>query len=341
MIIGVTGMFSSGKDTLAEYLQKKGFVHHSLSDEIRGEAHRRKINVTRDTLIKLGNELREKNGASVLAEWVKLRLQAGQNYVITSIRNPEEVRFLEKESDFVLVAVVAPIKKRVEWIKARNREDDPKTLQELERKEKMEKSSNPAKQQLHTVGKMATIVIKNDGSVDDLFSKTDQLIMDLNTKFHRRPSWDQYFMNIAEAVSKRATCNRGRTAVVIVKDKRILATGYVGSAQGVPHCDEIGHQYKQMIHEDGRVSQHCVRTSHAEQNALALAARNGVQIDGGTIYSKLVPCYTCAKMVVNAGIKRVVCKKGYHGGQDTPLLFKQAGVILEVLDPTVESYSRQ
>jgi dCMP deaminase len=344
MIIGVTGMFAAGKDSVAEYLVKKGFQHYSLSDEIRGEARRRRIALTRDNLISLGNKLREELGSNVLAEWAKLKVNQNKNQdvVITSIRNPEEVRTLRKEPNFVLIEVSANIKRRFKWIKMRNREEDPDTLAELMKKEKIEQSSDPTRQQLHKVISMAKINIKNDGSLEELYNKVDLLTSDLHQKYcEKRPTWDEYFMAIADTVAKRATCDRGRTAVVIVKDKRILATGYVGSAMGVPHCDEVGHQYKKMIHEDGRVSQHCVRTSHAEQNALALASRDGVRINGATIYSKLVPCYTCAKMLVNAGIKRIVCKKGYHGAQDTPLLLKQAGVKLEILDKTVESYANQ
>ncbi|MFH1064846.1 MAG: cytidine/deoxycytidylate deaminase family protein [Candidatus Woesearchaeota archaeon] len=153
-----------------------------------------------------------------------------------------------------------------------------------------------------------------------------------------RPSWDEYFMGIMEAVAVRATCARGRTASVIVKDKRILATGYVGSPVGVPHCDEAGHEFKRMIHDDGSVSQHCVRTSHAEQNAICLAARNGVAIDGATIYCKLAPCYTCAKMIINSGIVRVVCKMRYHADKDSMRIFKQAGIDIVVLNDDVATY---
>ena len=92
---------------------------------------------------------------------------------------------------------------------------------------------------------------------------------------YTRPHWDNYFMEICDTVAKRATCGRGRSGCVIAKDNRILVTGYVGSPAGLPHCDEVGHQLKQMIHEDGSVTQHCVRTVHAEQNAICQAAKNG------------------------------------------------------------------
>ncbi|HWS49060.1 MAG TPA: hypothetical protein VN174_03360, partial [Candidatus Methanoperedens sp.] len=88
-----------------------------------------------------------------------------------------------------------------------------------------------------------------------------------------RPSWDEYFLELADAVSKRATCDRGRSGCVIVRDKRILVTGYVGSPAGLPHCDEVGHLMKTMVNEDGSKSDHCVRTVHAEQNAICQAAK--------------------------------------------------------------------
>lgn len=155
---------------------------------------------------------------------------------------------------------------------------------------------------------------------------------------YERPSWDEYFMGIAEAVAKRATCDRGRLGSVLVRDRRILSTGYVGSPMGTSHCDEIGHQMKSLTHEDGHTSRHCVRTSHAEVNAIALAARNGVSVDGATLYQLMSPCYTCAKMLINAGIKRVVVKKRYHQDKETEEIFKRAGVIFEVWNDEVVKY---
>ena len=156
-----------------------------------------------------------------------------------------------------------------------------------------------------------------------------------------RPSWDEYFMEVAGAVAKRATCDRGRSGCVIAKDRQILVTGYVGSPKGLPHCDEVGHQMKTTTHEDGHQSQHCVRTAHAEQNAIVQAAKLGVAIDGATLYCKMTPCSVCAKMIINAGIKKVVCEKKYHAGQDSEEMFKQAGLELNYFDETVEQYAKQ
>ncbi|MDD2786308.1 MAG: cytidine/deoxycytidylate deaminase family protein [Patescibacteria group bacterium] len=158
---------------------------------------------------------------------------------------------------------------------------------------------------------------------------------------HHRPSADEYFLEIAKTVGSRGTCDRGRIGVVLVKDKRILATGYVGSPIGTPHCDEVGHQMHKVTHEDGTVTQHCVRTSHAEINAICNAARYGVAIDGATLYGKFEPCYTCAKAMINAGIKRAVYERCYHAASESRELFKQAGVELVVLSDEVEQYANQ
>jgi dCMP deaminase len=155
---------------------------------------------------------------------------------------------------------------------------------------------------------------------------------------HERPTWDEYFMGIVDAVSQRATCDRGRTAVVMVKDHVILVTGYVGSPSGLPHCDDVGHLMKKVTHEDGTTSQHCMRTNHAEVNAVALAARKGISIEGATMYCKMAPCYTCAKMLITAGVKRVVCQKRYQRDVESIRILKQAGLKVEVLQNTLTRY---
>ncbi len=110
-------------------------------------------------------------------------------------------------------------------------------------------------------------------------------------------------MNIARAVATRATCDRKHVGAVIVRDKTILSTGYNGSVRGLPHCDEDGHMM-----EDG----HCVRTIHAEANAIIQAAKNGTAIDGSTIYVTASPCWSCFKMIANSGITRIVFGEFYR-----------------------------
>jgi dCMP deaminase len=158
---------------------------------------------------------------------------------------------------------------------------------------------------------------------------------------NQRPDWDRYFLDLCEAVSKRATCNRGRAGCVIVKDRRIMTTGYVGAPAGLPHCDEAGHDFRKVFDDQGNVSQHCVRTLHAEQNAIIQAAKFGITLNGSTLYCKMTPCRTCAMMIINSGIKRVVCERHYHADKDTIKLFNLAGVQLIVLTNLVEKYDQQ
>lgn len=154
-----------------------------------------------------------------------------------------------------------------------------------------------------------------------------------------RPSWDQYFINILEVVGTRSTCDRGKSGCVITKEKRILATGYIGSPVGTVHCDEAGHEMHTVRHDDGHETQHCIRTAHAEQNAIVAAARFGIALEGGTLYCHMTPCYACAKMIINAGIKRVVANMDYHAGDRSKEIFKEAGIVYELVNNEVQKYA--
>lgn len=158
---------------------------------------------------------------------------------------------------------------------------------------------------------------------------------------YRRPSWDEYFMEVCEAIAKRATCDRGRSGCVIARDHQILATGYVGAPAGLPHCDDVGHQIKQLTHEDGTVTRHCVRTVHAEQNAICQAARRGIAIEGATLYCRMTPCRTCAMMIINCGIVRVVCQRKYHDGAESEAMFDKVGISVEYVENAMETYDNQ
>jgi len=158
---------------------------------------------------------------------------------------------------------------------------------------------------------------------------------------YKRPSWDEYFMEIANTVAKRATCDRGRSGCVIARDRQLLVSGYVGSPVGLPHCDEVGHQMKKMIHEDDSITQHCVRTVHAEQNAICQAAKLGIALQNATLYCRMTPCRTCAMLIINCGIVRVVCAMKYHAGAESEEMFKIAGVKLEYVNDEVLKYDQQ
>ena len=156
---------------------------------------------------------------------------------------------------------------------------------------------------------------------------------------YQRPSWDEYFLSLVEMVGSRGTCDRGRSGCVIVRERRILATGYVGAPAGARHCDEIGHEMHTVTHENGKETRHCIRTSHAELNAIANAARFGVALDGATLYCHMTPCYTCAKLIINAGIKKVVCNLDYHAGARSKEIFQETGVDYALVNDKVQTYA--
>jgi len=140
-----------------------------------------------------------------------------------------------------------------------------------------------------------------------------------------RASWDDYFMSIARTVAARSTCDRKFVGAVIVRDRMILATGYNGSVRGLPHCDEEGH-----LMEDG----HCVRTVHAEANAIVQAARAGVRIDGADIYVTASPCWGCFRLIANAGIRRIAFGEFYR---DARTLEISAKLGIELVDLSAAS----
>jgi dCMP deaminase len=137
----------------------------------------------------------------------------------------------------------------------------------------------------------------------------------------KRASWDEYFMAIAREVATRSTCDRKHVGAVVVRDRMILATGYNGSIRGLAHCDDEGH-----LMEDG----HCVRTVHAEANAIVQAARAGVRVDGGDIYVSASPCFGCFKLIANAGMRRIVFGEFYRDNRIYELSAK-LGIVLEHL----------
>lgn len=131
-----------------------------------------------------------------------------------------------------------------------------------------------------------------------------------NKEIIMRPSWDQYFMSIVDLVKTRSTCKRRQVGALIVKDKRILATGYNGAPMGSKHCDEIGCLREEMNIPSGERHELC-RAIHAEQNAIIQAAYSGISINEATMFVTTQPCVLCAKMIVNAGIKKVIYKGDY------------------------------
>lgn len=140
----------------------------------------------------------------------------------------------------------------------------------------------------------------------------------------RRPNWDTYFMNIADVVATRASCIKRQVGSVITKNEQILATGYNGAPRGLKHAAEVGCLREQMEVPSGTHHELC-RGLHAEQNAIIQAARNGVTTEGATLYCTYMPCVICSKMIINAGIKRIVFR-GYYPDELAVQILNESGI---------------
>jgi dCMP deaminase len=325
MLIGLTGRNAAGKGEVAKHLQTKSFYYYSLSDAIRDEIRARQLTITRERLIEVGNELREHFGPSVLADRILKRVEADRNYVIDSIRNPAEVEAFRKSTkNFKLLRVDAPLKVRFERSVVRNRESDPITFDDFVEIENREAAGDVTAQNMIQVERLADEVLINDASIDELGPKVDALVGRLMRQ-ERRPDWDQYFMDIARVVASRSNCMKRKVAAIIVRDKRVISTGYNGTPRGTRNCNEGGCPRCNNMAASGTSLDECL-CSHGEENAIVQASYHGVSLKDALIYTTFAPCLMCAKMIINSGIREVIYNLEYPLNDSSFRLFSEAGI---------------
>lgn len=162
---------------------------------------------------------------------------------------------------------------------------------------------------------------------DDYNTAVEELKLRKIQKQNERPSWDAYFMNIAIAVSSRSSCTRRKVGAIIVKDMRIITTGYNGTPRGLKNCDNGGCPRCNSDAPSGTKLDECL-CSHAEENAIVQAAYHGVSIKGGVLYVTFTPCLHCAKMICNSGIREVVYNEHYSVDEKASEILQEAGIIL-------------
>lgn len=330
MVIGLTGKNASGKGEVARILVAGGFESFSLSDEIRRELEARGEEPSREAMIEEGRRLRREHGLDVLARRVVERFTPGVNQVVDSIRNPEEVRFLRTRPGFFLVATDAPAEVRFGRARMRARPGDPVDLRGFEEAEARELSSgDPAAQQLLATIGMADFTVVNDGDIAALTDRVRAVFREAAARL-RRPGWDEYFMRIAEVVATRSSCAKRQVAAVVVRDRRVISTGYNGTPRNTRNCSEGGCERCLSLAPPGSDLGDCV-CSHAEENAIVQAAYHGVSLRGATIYSTFMPCIQCTKMIINSGITEVVYRGSYPLPPSAESLFREAGVVARKL----------
>jgi len=346
MIIGLSGPNASGKGEVAKYLQSKGYQVYSLSDVLREEAKKIGLDQSRKTLINFGYQLRKKYGEGILVKKVDQQIhQQGihpeGNIVVDSIRNPGEIKELRKianKKKVIILGIDAPERLRYERLLKRGRLGDLKNFPEFVQAEKKENLGKKFAQQINKCMKLADRVITNEGTLGELYWEIDSFLEEIKinnrptdkqtrpTKRNniKRPSWDKYFLKLALLVAERSTCRRHHVGAVIVRDKRVLTTGYNGAPSGAKDCLELGCLREELSIPSGTRQEIC-RAIHAEQNAIIQAGLYGMNIEGGIVYCTHTPCILCAKMLANAKIKRyVTC--GSYADKSFRKLFTEAGI---------------
>ena len=327
MIVGLTGRNASGKGEVLKFLQSKGFHAYSLSDAIREELEQRGCEVTRDRLIEVGTELRSVGGSGVLAERILEKIEEDRNYVVDSFRHPDEVGVFRRRTDFSLLLVDADPELRFQRIQERAREKDASTMEEFLALEQKEAASpDPHSQQLLACMQLADHKINNNGLMEELARNTAGVLQRLMGRIER-PDWDEYFMKLAKVAALRSNCVKRKVAAIIVRDRRVISTGYNGTPRGTKNCYEGGCPRCNQLADSGTRLDECL-CSHGEENAITQAAYHGVSVKDGTLYTTFAPCLTCTKMIINAGIREVVYNLDYPLNETSFELFREAGVLV-------------
>jgi dCMP deaminase len=334
MIIGLVGMMGSGKGEIVKLVLERGFKYVRLSDMVREEAARRGLDDDRTILQDVGNQMRAQGGVGVLAERALERIRKeGGDWAVDGIRNPGEIDALcAGGKNIWILGVHAGKEEVVRRILGRAREGDAQERREIEAKIEREWGiGEPADgQQVGRCMEMADEVLDNMGTLAELGEKfekyyerisSDSDLSDLDV----RPSKDEYYLDLAKSVARRATCLKVQIGAVIIRDDQVVATGYCGAPRGTKSSLEHGFCLRQKLGIPSGHRYEMCRSVHAEQNAIINAARSGTSLYGGDMYIygerrdgkggvagtgqilDAFPCFICKKMLINCGLDRVVC----------------------------------
>lgn len=306
MIIGITGTLAAGKGTIVEYLQEKGFLHYSVREFLIEEIKKRGLEINRDSMVLVANELREKYSPSyIVEELYKRAISVGKNVVIESLRVPGEVVALKNKKDFFLFAIDASPDIRYARAMERGSETDNVTFETFVSNERREwNNADPAKQNIKECIEMADFKIQNNGSVEELFVKVGKILEKIKSKENNSGrkdylSWDEYFMGVALLSAQRSKDPSTQVGACIVdEEKRIVGTGYNGAPRGI--SDDDFPWSREGDFEETKYAYVC----HAELNAILNSTKESLR--GCSIYVGLFPCNECAKAIIQSGIKRVV-----------------------------------
>jgi dCMP deaminase len=330
MHIALTGYLACGKGELAKILQEKDFTYISLSDVVRKEATNRGLEHTRENLQKIGNELRSKYGSGHFSREVRKEIEKNpdKKYVIDGIRNPMEAKELQALPEFYLVGISASPETIVKRVLSRKREGDKLTKKDILEKLDIEKGKDQPKdgQQVAKCLEMVNFLIVNEGNLNEVKEKIEHFLGIIHGT--TRPTFDEVFMGNAVNWAQRSTCLRRKVGSVIAKDNQQLTAGYNGAPRTMKHCAELGGCLREKMGIPSGQCHEICRGTHAEQNAITQAAKFGINIEGGTLYCNTHPCSICTKMIINAGITKVVYDSDYDDPLSKEMLGEQSALEL-------------
>ena len=312
-----------GKGEIVKILGNMGFLYVTLSAMVREEARNRGIEEKRENLMEVGNSMRSEEGAGVLAKRAlqKIAESGHENWVVDGIRNPAEIDELKKKENTYVVRVEAEFETLVDRIVLRGRESDSKEREIIEKKIKRELGEGEPEdgQQVGKCMEKTDVIIDNNGTLEDLQKNFLDYFNTLKSGENSRPSKDQYYLDLAKSVCRRGTCTKVEIGAVIIRGDQVVATGYCGAPRGTKSSLQHGFCLRQKLGIPSGHRYEMCRSVHAEQNAIINAARSGTSLFEGDMYiygrrqgeekSEIdaFPCFICKKMIINCGLKRVVC----------------------------------
>ncbi len=316
MIVGITGTNGSGKGMIVDFLKERGFKHYSARALLAETLGARNLEVTRENLINIANELRGQQGAEYVAKTLFERAQEeGGNIVIESLRVPAEAKYLEGQKDFYFIGVDAIPELRYQRISERQSTTDRISFEEFMRLEQQEMfSSDPLKQNLAGCTSFADYLVQNNGGLDELlkdFEKGKKGFMNLFGE-GRRPDREELWMRRAYDIGHMTRCLRREVGAIFVRDDIAISEGYNGPPRGSPHCKDLGGCVRAKRNVPSGERQELCRGGHAESNGVANAAFNGISLKGATCYVTTFPCVTCTKILINAGVTTIVYNSSYN-----------------------------
>lgn len=336
MIVGITGTLGAGKGTVAKFLKRRGFMHYSVREFLVEEIVKRGLEVNRESMVLVANDLRARFGGSYIVEELYNRAkEKGGNVVIESIRCVGEVESLKKKKDFVLWAVDADVENRYARIVERKSSSDKVSFQDFVRQEEKEMENvDKLKQNLKACIEMSDVVFRNDWTIVELESKVEKVLgkgfVGKGVVKRNAISWDDYFMAVAGLSAQRSKDPSTQVgACVVDSDNKIVGVGYNGFPTG---CDDDKLPWdKQGDFLNVKYPYVC----HAELNAILNSA--GKNLKGASIYVYLFPCNECAKAIIQSGIKEVVYLSDKYASSDATKasrrMFEMVGISLRQLVP--------